>query len=51
VASVVAELERLLADEAHWEDAADHANRYFATPAEGLPWLRMIRDGLTGEGP
>jgi hypothetical protein len=48
VAQAVAELDRLLADAAHWQTAADQANRYFETPAEMRKWLLMVRKELAG---
>lgn len=47
----VAELDRLLADAAQWETAADDANRYFETPAEMRQWLLMVRKELAGSAP
>ncbi|RZJ60834.1 MAG: hypothetical protein EOO58_02495 [Hymenobacter sp.] len=45
---VVAELDKLIVDTSCWEQAADDANRYFATQEENLAWLRMVRRELAG---
>jgi hypothetical protein len=48
VAQAVAELDRLMADTAHWQTAANDANRYFETPAEMRKWLLMVSKELAG---
>jgi hypothetical protein len=41
-----AELGDLLHQQAHWQQAADEANRYFATPEQMHHWLLMIQQRL-----
>ncbi len=44
--AVILELDSLIADVSYWEQAADDANRDFATPAENRRWLLMVRTEL-----